>query len=365
MWLVLFSCFLHCLMALKVFTFNGTSTPAETPSIAYLTKEVDLPNPFILCSSVKQARFDDLGFYSISGKDSRDWMIMFFLSFSNATKLALLWDENFRILDTLTNPRLDYWYHTCAKIDLKTNEFEVAVNGEIMGRLAEKNITNKPNKLDMKIGADFYSIRQFQGSVSNIQVFTEGNLIDLSAFPCKNRQDAILLWNPKHWKVKGSDWSLTEDFEDTFCTVSDNYNLAISSMITFKEGVDICKHKLNNSIIPFQEDRSEFHRYVEWHKNLTRGVCSHIWTPYSDEQSEGTFLNMNSLSKAQPHFWAKDQPNGGTHENFAAIHVSRAALVDIPGNYLSCSSCMISSSLLLQLDGRCRHSLIGILVMKD
>ena len=111
--------------------------------------------------------------------------------------------------------------------------------------------------------------------------------MELSASPCSRRQDVILSWYPDNWKVVGSYWSLSEEFDDIFCNATDNYNLAIPAKITFKEGMDICKHKLNNSIIPFQEDRKQFHGYVAWHKNVTGGVCSLIWTPLSDEHSEG------------------------------------------------------------------------------
>ena len=140
------------------------------------------------------------------------------------------------------------------------------------------------------------------------------------------------------------------------CNASDTYKLAIRSKLTFKESIDLCKNKLK-SIVPFQEDREHFLRHVAWHRNITKGACSYIWTP--DEYSEGTFLNMNSLSEAQPQFWAKKEPNGGKNENSVAIRVSTASLVDATQTSLKCSSCLISSSLLLQLDCRCRHSLIG------
>ena len=77
MWLLLFSLIIHCkvVQLFPVFTFNGTSpSSTPTPSYAYLVNDVDLPDKFILCTSVKQARFDDVGFYVISGKDSKEWL---------------------------------------------------------------------------------------------------------------------------------------------------------------------------------------------------------------------------------------------------------------------------------------------------
>ena len=104
----------------------------------------------------------------------------------------------------------------------------------------------------MKMGADYYWNKQFQGSVSNIKVFREGNVTDLSSSPCTRRQNAILSWNSNDWKVNGSDWSLAEEFDDEFCDVSGTSTLAIQSMITFKESLAIYK-QLNNSLVPSQK----------------------------------------------------------------------------------------------------------------
>ena len=362
MWLLFTSLLLNSfvIQAFPVFTFNGTTDSSATPSFAFLDADVDLPDTFILCSSVKQARFesDYISFCSISGEDSLEWMRVEFRTYSKATKLALRWDGRFHRLGQLRNPRLDYWYHICLRIDLTKGEIEVAVNGDSLGSILDEGVTNSPSKLRMKIGINNHN-QQFQGSVANVRVFKEGKVTDVSAVPCKPRQSTILPWNPNNWKVVGSNWPLVEEFEDIFCVPSEHYNLAIPSRITIKESMEICKHKLNNSIIPFQQNPETFHNYVAWHKNTTGGVCSDIWTPFSDEQSEGVFLNMNNNAEAKFQPWDKSRPNGGEDENFVRISVSRGALNDVSHKKLSCSSCLLSSSLLLQLDGLCEDSLIG------
>ena len=93
--------------------------------------------------------------------------------------------------------------------------------------------------------------------------------------------------------------------------------------------------------------------------NITGGACHFIWTPFSDEQSEGLFVNVNNNKTAELQFWSKTEPNGGRDENLVVIYVSREALVDVPDKTLGCSSCQISSSLLLKLDGLCKDSMIG------
>ena len=179
--------------------FNDSSSPQVILSHAFLAKEVLLPDIFTLCTSVKQARFDGHRFFSIIGKDSRDWMMMRFKTFSNETKLTLNLggDHRYHILEALRNPRLDFWYHICVRINLGKNEIEVAINGEPMGQVFDINTTNKPSKFKMKIGVDYYKNEQFQGSMSNIQVFSDGNVRELSSSRCKSKQNALLPWNPR------------------------------------------------------------------------------------------------------------------------------------------------------------------------
>ena len=98
---------------------------------------------------------------------------------------------------------------------------------------------------------------------------------------------------------------------------------------------------------------------MAWYKNTTGGTCSTIWAPLSDENLEETFVNMKSNAEAKFQPWEKSEPNGGKDENFVRISVSRRTLHDVSHKRLSCSSCLLSSSLLLQLDGLCEHSLIG------
>ena len=63
MWILSVTVLLPAVVAFPVFTFNESSSSKPAPSFADLAKDVDLPNSFILCSSVKHARFDDVGFF--------------------------------------------------------------------------------------------------------------------------------------------------------------------------------------------------------------------------------------------------------------------------------------------------------------
>ena len=300
MWLILLPIFANGFVthAIPVFTFNAiTYVPGATPSYAYLVRDFELPDSFVLCLSVKQMRFDDVGFFYLTGEDSREWLKAQFFTYSSATKLTLSWDDKYHQLGVLQTLRLDFWYHLCLKIDLNEKKIETAVNGEPMGEVHDEDVTNIPRKLRMKVGLGFYN-EQFTGSVGNIQLYKTTNVRNTSVLPCGVKENVILPWNPNDWKLVGSQGSLSKESEGQFCVENDFYNLAIPSNITFEESIYTCKHKLNDSNIPFQRDRELFLEYIALHVKNTGGDCPHIWTPFSDQKKEGTFLNMNDNTEA-------------------------------------------------------------------
>ena len=67
----------------------------------------------------------------------------------------------------------------------------------------------------------------------------------------------------------------------------------------------------------------------------------------------------NNNNTPNINFWSESEPNGGKDENFVVISVARKALVDVPEKTRGCSSCSISSSMFLKLDGLCKSSMIG------
>ena len=361
MWLLILSLLFLCnvVQPILVFTFNGTSSiSTATSSYAYLVNNLDLPDKFVLCTSVKQARFDDVGFYVISGRDSEEWLTTQLSTFSNEIWLTVWWDTSFSWAGKLQNPMLDIWYHICLKLDLEMSEIEANVNGRLIGTVHGKNITNKPDKLRIKVGLG-HDNEQFQGSITNIKVLKGIPASNTLSTPCRQEQDDLLSWSPENWTLAGSQWTMIEEFEYQVCVSNDFYDLAISSKMTFYESLDICKHKLNNSAIPFDQDNDLFLKYVTWHMEITGVGCPYIWTPLIKLKSEGLMLDMNNNFETTVQNWARGQPNGGTYENFVQIKVAQKALADSPQDFPSCSSCRISNMLLLQLDGGCEHSLIG------
>ena len=349
-----------------MFTFSDTFYPPAPPSFASLTRNVELPKIFILCSSNKQVRFDDRGFYSVLGEDGSQWLSVIFFQYPEAVDIWIFWDKGMYKLVSIGNPKVNYWYHICLEIDLEENKITASVDGKLVGSVHEQNITNIPTYLKINLGkwlSTDYEEDQFQGSVTNVQAFTvatDHNITALTSQPCGVTGD-ILAWQVQDWRVEGTRWLLVEELEESVCDQGDNYTVAIPVQMGIHEAMDICKMKLKNSTMPYQEDIVSLQAYTTWYFNITDGLCRAVWTPFSDEVDEGLFVNMFDNTKAAFLPWAASCPNGGTTDNFVRIASSSRLYRDTQtdGYGICCSSCLLDRSLLLRLDGLCEDSYIG------
>ena len=110
MWILIWPILIPTLSAFPVFTFNGTTASSAGPSFAYLDKDLQLPGKFILCSSVKQAKFDNIGFYSVSRRDSQEWIKLKIENFVKTTRLIIYWKGNFHKLGKPISPKIDLYF---------------------------------------------------------------------------------------------------------------------------------------------------------------------------------------------------------------------------------------------------------------
>ena len=278
-----------------VFTFDELLDASETPSFASLVANVKLPETFIVCSSSKEASFGRAPVYSIFGEDLSEWLTMVIQVIWGKTRLTIYWDGGFYHARDLQDPKLDFWYHTCLKIDLSKKEIDCSVNGVLFSKFVGINITNVPKNLIMNIGVGRGN-SQFRGSVANIQVFKKGDIKEISAAPCKDREGTLLSWNPQLWRVTGPHWLLTEEYREIICAPYEHYKIAIPSKLTFNESRNICKEKLNNSVIPYPENHSALLRYVNWHlRTLPRVLvlgCGHLYQMKSPRENLLTFTTF-------------------------------------------------------------------------
>ena len=109
---------------------------------------------------------------------------------------------------------------------------------------------------------------QFQGSVTGVQVFTvsaEHSIRDMSSQPCTFHGD-LLAWRAEDWRVEGEHLKLVEESKESFCDQGTSYTVAIPVSMGIHEGMDLCRKKLNNSIIPTPENLPHLQSYVAWYQ---------------------------------------------------------------------------------------------------
>ena len=352
-----------------IFSFNGSFHTSSPPSFASLDEEVELLTHFILCSSVKQASFDDRAFLSLFGEDGRQWLALFTWQYPGSITLWAELDDGFYEFGEIENPKLSFWYHTCVEINSEEGFIAGAVSGEEMRRHALKNISNTPSTLRIAMGKwrnNYFGLgdEQFHGSVANVMLFSPPqDIAVLSKHICALKGD-LLSWSPDKWKTSGSQWIEVEEEKGLdICNQSQTYLLAMPVAFTIHEARDICEGKLGRGRIPRQNNAESLQNYVNWYVKTSDGACTNVWTPYSDEEKEGKFVEMGTGVEAPFLPWEKSQPNGGSGENFVMMVLKSASGVnyfDVDATLRhTCSSCLLDKSLLLQLDGLCPETLMG------
>ena len=207
-------------------------------SMVFLPKNstVLLPEVFILCTSHKQIRMNNKGFYEVYGEDANPWMSTMFYPVTGTHDKVSLWGKfgkKWEFLGDINEPKLFFWYHMCHMVDTIRGVISVAINGNILANEVEvDNLrTNKPQKLgghivfgkSAKLTANGeYADEQFEGFVSNVNFYWDRNLSieTLSRMPCRSQGD-LLSWSSPRWMLEGGN-AIKEDVPDQSVCASQN-----------------------------------------------------------------------------------------------------------------------------------------------
>ena len=215
-------------------------------SMVSLSKDstVFLPASFILCTSHKQIRMNNKGFYQVYGNDGNPWMSTKLYSVPGTHGAVSVWGdfgEKSVFLGDIEEPKLFFWYHMCQKVDTIRGVISVAVNGKILtNELQVANLQkNKPQKLGGHLvlgksaklkSSGEYADEQFQGFIANVNFYGDKNLsIDaLSSRPCQSEGD-LLPWSSPLWKFEGDGdvGANKEDASDENVCVGQNRSIYI------------------------------------------------------------------------------------------------------------------------------------------
>ena len=334
-----------------VYSYTGPPTPNSSLSFATLATVAALPGQFTLCSSSRQARFDDRSPYSVLGGDGGPWVVpVLWESPGHTIHLWARWAGIWLKLGLVEEPRLGPWYRVCLGVDTTARRVTAALNGHLLGSAStDLAIANTPPTLTVVIGRSHSGgeEEQFYGAVTNVQMFPGLEEVEeLSGRVCEE-VGAEVPWRPGEWRVTGGRWQLVE--EEGGCGGAATYTLALPVEMERGGAMDTC-HKLGHGTVPAHQDAASLEEYRAWYQGATAAACAFLWTPYSDSALEGAWSSLEDGSTTTFLPWMAGQPNGGTTENFI-----RMTLAAEPAQYndfdpeakATCGSCRLSRSILI------------------
>ena len=234
---------------MATYRFAERADESEFSTVS-LTKDstVLLPALFTLCTSHKQIRMNNKGFFQVYGQDGNPWMSTELYSVPGTHGEVSVWGgfgEKWMFLGDIDEPKLFFWYHICQKVDTIRGVISVSVNGKILtNEVQVVNLQkNKPEKLgghivlgkSVKLKATGeYVDQQFEGFISNVNFYSGKNLSieTLSSKPCHSEGD-LLPWSSPLWKFEGAAAN-KEDASDEHVCVGKNRWQCLSSSCKLK-----------------------------------------------------------------------------------------------------------------------------------
>ena len=338
--------------------------------------EEELPDSFIICSS-NQKRADSTAFYQLYGGDGPPWISIHVLALDphNSSKPVEIWaniEERAYNFGEVGPWRLHYWYHVCLHLDTGSGHISTAVNGKMInnGTIIE-SIKNKPRILKLVLGKSYFDgvESQYYWSVTNINIFYDGpdagkDITKLTKNLCSYKGD-FLAWSDSDMVKTGDHVTETDLEPDTVCgEPSERYQLAVVEGMSQSQAIGTC-HSLNEGyMVGGATDKHDLEQYVEWSLNKTGKECQSIWTPLSDEEFEGVYVNLEDGTQADYLPWYPGYPKGGGNRNYISIWTDGMPQLywdvseEFVYKYRVCYTCSLRYKL-LRLKGVCQHSFLG------
>ena len=365
--LIVIYIFFYTCKSLKVFKFE--SSYGANYSYATLkatgSEVAQFPESFILCMSHQKAAADGTSYLTIYGEDDGPW---FSSSIYISSGSAFIWTRFRRTWKRLREiPRfwLNFWVHICFKANTSTGNFSISINGDPPIHTIANELTEEvPKQLKDKImiglndrGDD--DKRQFIGSVTNIILLEDDGSTDISKKSgnlCF--QQFSLITSTSTWELHGN---MVEEEEEGWkvCNKNETYRVAIGAPMGWNQGLDLCKN-LGSSIM------TELKNPVDM--NFTLGLfekidttCKYIWTPLTDEEEEGRYVNTITGKPSTFLPWKPSEPNGFKDENIVLL--SRRGSPGYTDNVVtkkpSCTVCDINRKTTFNLLGGCKETYFG------
>ena len=271
-------------------------------------------------------------------------------------------------LGQVKSPTLNFWYTVCLDIDTVKETMDTAINGIVTSQdveLGEGVAEQMPRQLQGKLvlGKWNYTFTgvedQFVWSITNLEIFRGSDSLDLAAVTkdlCSSYGDFLAL-RDMEWKVEGN-VEQTQEESDKVCGQPTTYRILLPEAIGQEDGVATCD-KLGHGNMVAAASKEEIGTLVDWAEE-TQGAstskCPFIWTPFSDQAVEDTFVNIENGKELESIAWMSGQPNGGSTENSLKINVEAKLIEDEKEANGNCVVCTLQRSFSAALRGGCEET---------
>ena len=354
---------------ITVFNFEDSKSLPELSFASLVnTPSLDLPAKFLICSSHVQSKIYDKNFYVLYGDNGLPWFSISIWEVSNEITLWAdlqygLWYQ----IAIVEKPWTNFWLHICIHIDTESGKLVASINGNSASKSSVPELqSSKPMRLNMTVGLvdhSWLTKQQFPDSVTNINIFYPSalrNLEVMSSNPCLYAAEGdFMAWHRMTWDMTGEGLKKMNLTEDTICEQEPFYKVPLPTEMSWSDTRQACSN-LGHANITELDTQTELDRFVLWF-DREHGPCQDIWTPFTDETSEGKFVSANSGKIATFLPWMKGQPNGGDFQNHLAIRRDNSDNVgyhDAKSGNLFCGSCTLHKTTVFTLWGRCEFTFL-------
>ena len=268
----------------------------------------------------------------------------------------------------MDKPWTNYWQHICLDVDITAKTLTSSVNGRKNVTVdVEDMLTNKPDFLENKLvlGITEDPVKgplQFHGSVVNINIhhnITGKSVEKMSANPCQfSASGDFMAWSDVAWEKTGDNVREMEMEDKTVCDKNKTVNVPLAGKMKWHDAKQTCE-KLGHGNITETNNEIYLLTFVDWFE--TNKDCTDIWTPFTDEEDEGVYINSNNGNVVDYLPWMAGQPNGGSLQNYIAIYIIKhiPMFLDDPDKSTHCVSCSVDVLTMFTLWGRCEDTYLG------
>ena len=105
-------------------------------------------------------------------------------------------------------------------------------------------------------------------------------------------EGSLLSWEEMEWEVSGDSVFPVEVEREEVCSQSGDHLILLPALLSYQEASSTCA-KLGEAAVGGPRDPANLSNLTSWYGGSLLS-CSSVWTPYTDQDQEGIFINENT-----------------------------------------------------------------------